>query len=228
MTGSAAAVKGKSVDDELQRRLMVALERPHRLGMIGGDLADHLAHAAGFASVLEEFVDERRSTTPLIAGDLGTGGGVPGVVLAALHPAWRWTLIDVRSSRAAEVDAVVRRLGLQDSCRVEAKAAQEMGRDATWRESFDVLVARAFGAPPLLAECAAGLLRPGGVLVVSEPPNTAVEERWPVEGLTALGLGAAELCMSGGAQYAVIAKQAPTPDRFPRLPARERPWPKAT
>jgi len=37
---------------ELQDRLLTALERPHRLGMIGGELWDQLAHCASFSRVL--------------------------------------------------------------------------------------------------------------------------------------------------------------------------------
>lgn len=226
------------MDEELQRRLMAALERPHRLGMIGGDLTDHVAHATGFSAVLAELdLDEglehtQAVTTPIQAGDLGTGGGIPGVVLAALWPTWDWTLIDVRSARVQEVVATVQRLGLGASCEVVAAAAQELGQDTSWRESFDVLVARAFGPPALLAECAAGLLRTGGSLIVSEPPEQAgpeAETRWPVAELAALGFAPAQPAQSQGSQFMVLHKAKGTIDRFPRLPPRgDRGWPKVT
>ena len=38
--------------------------------------------------------------------------------------------------------------------------------------TFDMVVARSFGPPPVLAECAAPLLKVGGWLLVSEPPST--------------------------------------------------------
>lgn len=212
------------MDTELQRRLVAALERPHRLGMIGGDLADHVAHAASFGSVLTALgVDE----AGISAVDLGTGGGIPGVVLGALWPQWRWTLVDVRAARAQEVEATVVRLGLEATCEVVVSAAQELGRSAAWRSAFGVAVARAFGPPALLAECAAGLLAIDGVLVVSEPPDAAVDERWPTDGLSSLGFDPAEIHVVDGNHFAVITKVSETPERFPRTPPRsDRGWPK--
>ena len=66
-------------------------------------------------------------------------------------------------------------------------AAEDAGRDAEWRGGFDLVTARSFGAPAVVAECGAPFLRVGGRLVVSEPPSDG-PTRWPVEGLAAVGL----------------------------------------
>jgi len=219
------------MDEELQRRILAALERPHRLGMIGGDLADHVAHATYYAELFAPALGLSDSTSSVRAADLGTGGGIPGVVLAALRPDWHWTLIDVRSARADEVRAAVARLGLEDCCEVLAEAAQELGRGAPLRATFDLAVARAFGPPSVLAECAAGLLRVGGALIVSEPPESHEAEgddgRWPPAPLEVLGFAEVEQAVVAETRFAVLRKVAETPERFPRTPPRnDRGWPK--
>mgnify|MGYP001337996822 CR=1 FL=1 len=59
--------------------------------------------------------------------------------------------------------------------------AHYLGHDDVYRESFDVVVARAFGPPSITAECAAGLVAPGGLSIVSEPPVDPGEEARLVE-----------------------------------------------
>jgi len=162
---------------ELQRDLMAALERPHRLGTIGGDLEEQLAHCASFSSVLEQV----RPPATHRGIDLGTGGGLPGVALAALHPDMQWTLVDMRSARADEVERTILRLNLDDRVEVVATEAQRLGQHDQHREQYDVAAARAFGPSSITAECAAGVVRVGGVFLVSEPPTRSDEERWDGE-----------------------------------------------
>ena len=208
------------MNPDLQRDLLAALERPHRLGTIGGDLEEQLAHCASFSSVLTEIAERR---TILRCCDLGTGGGLPGVVLAALWPDTQWTLVDMRTARADEVERTILRLGLQHRVDVQGIEAQYLGHDDVYRESFDVVVARAFGPSSLTAECAAGLVRVGGVFIVSEPPVDGGEEaRWDSSGLQSLGFGAARSVERDATRFAVFEKIAMTPPKAPRLPPRPR------
>ena len=68
---------------EKRDALLAILAESKSLGFLGpGDPADHLSHALGFAEVALA----RLSTPPGDFADLGTGGGVPGLVLAAHWP----------------------------------------------------------------------------------------------------------------------------------------------
>jgi 16S rRNA (guanine527-N7)-methyltransferase len=211
----------------LQRSLMAALERPHRLGTIGGDLEEQLAHCASFSSVLAEVMAGREIYRGV---DLGTGGGLPGVALAAYWPATRWTLVDMRTARADEVERTVLRLGFGDRVEVRGIEAQHLAHDVEYRETFDVAVARSFGPPSLTAECAAGFVRVGGLFLISEPPDAEcfdeqVGTRWDRGGLTALGFSAPDHVTNAGSRFAVFEKQTPAPDVVPRRPPRgNRGW----
>ena len=209
---------------DLQRDLLAALERPHRLGTIGGNLEEQLAHCASFSSVLEEVLGDR---TPRRGCDLGTGGGLPGVALAAAWPMMEWTLVDMRTARADEVERVVLHLGLHERTEVRGLEAQYLGYEVEYRELFDVVVARAFGPSSLTAECAAGLVSLDGVFIVSEPPTAPEgdEGRWSSESLAILGFSPASFVEANGARFAVFNKVAPTPGNVPRLPPRpNRGW----
>ena len=199
------------MNHELQDRLRAALERPHRLGMIGGELEDQLAHCASFSRVLGQVVVPEPQEQ---AVDLGTGGGLPGVALAASYPQLMWTLVEIRTSRATEVERALARGAITNAV-VRTDPAQDLGHVEGMREQARIVVARAFGPSSMTAECAAGLVRVGGVLVVSEPPDAA-DDRWPVEALAALGWSAPLFAEDDGHRFAILTKQSPLPEHLPR------------
>lgn len=182
--------------------LVAALEESRRLGFLGpGPVGPHLVHALGFARAWG-----RRS--PAAALDLGSGGGVPGLVLAAWWPGTRWVLLDAMARRTAFLDRVGPGIGNVTVVRERAEVYA-----ASHRATVELVTARSFGPPAVTAECAAPLLRPGGLLVVSEPPDE--EARWPVEPLAALGLRPLRI-VAASARYRVLVQAEPCPQRFPR------------
>jgi 16S rRNA (guanine527-N7)-methyltransferase len=161
--------------------LLAALDDGRRRGFLGADQEPMTVarHAAGFAPALG---DAERIV------DLGSGGGVPGLVLAVVLPAARLALVDSSVSRTDWLHRLVRRLGLDERVRVVTARAEVFGHDREWRETQDAVVARSFAPPLVAAECATALLRLGGRLVVSEPPAGGRGERWPEGELAELGL----------------------------------------
>ena len=144
-------------------RLAAVLEESRRRGFLGpASINDQITHSMAFAAAVR---------APDAALDLGAGGGLPGLVLARLVWAGcRWTLLDARAKRCKFLTWAVGELDLADRVEVLETRAEAAGRDPAFRHRFDLVVARSFGVPAVVAECAAPLLTEGGQLVVSEPP----------------------------------------------------------
>jgi len=184
--------------------VLAVLEQSASLGFLGpGPVADAVEHAAGFAGVLPD------DCASLL--DLGSGGGVPGLVLAGMFPEASVVLLDASLTRTDFLRRAVGHLGWQDRVRIVTGRAELLGRSAEWRGSQEAVVSRGFGPPALTAECAAPFLRRGGRLVVSEPPAPG-EDRWPEDGLRALGLVPGPSVPG----YAAFNQAHPCPPRFPR------------
>ena len=121
--------------------------------------------------------------------DLGSGAGVPGLVLAAALPEAEVALVESVRRKAEWIAATATACGLSNARAVWARAEE-------WREgrgACDVVTARALAALPVLCEYAAPLLRPGGVLVCWKG---AVEEAEAADGRAAarvLGLSEPEV-----------------------------------
>lgn len=132
----------------------------------------------------QQYVDK----VPASAGtlcDLGSGGGLPGLVIAVRCPHLHITLVERRATRADLLRRAVRSLALDDRVEVVADDVQQVAQRSPG--SFDVVTARSFAAPPITAKWAGRLLRPGGLLIVSEPPEDD-PARWTATVLDAAGL----------------------------------------
>jgi 16S rRNA (guanine527-N7)-methyltransferase len=151
--------------------------------------------------------------------DLGSGGGLPGLVVATDWPEAAVALLEANGRRDAFLRRAVERLGLETRVSVLEERAEVCGREPRSRAGFDGVLARSFGRPAVLAECAAPLLKVGGWLLVSEPPPSEDEDRqgprWPTEPLHQLGLEPGEV-IHEGFEYRTLRQREPCPDRFPR------------
>ncbi len=221
MGGGGPAGAGAEVE-----RLLVVLEGAREKGFLGpGDPLSHLRHAEGLARIIEAALGS--GDGPGEFCDLGSGGGVPGLVMLCRWPGARCTLIEVGRRRCEALREALEVLGLCDRADVVEGRAEDVAREPDRREAFPVVVARSFGRPAVTAEVAAGLVAPGGVLVVSEPPDGGEAGRWPPSGLAMLGFGPARIAAAGGATAAVVEKQRCTDDRWPRrvgVPAKRPLW----
>jgi 16S rRNA (guanine527-N7)-methyltransferase len=198
------ALHGESSD----AALLAVLAESQQLGFLGpGPVAAHVTHASGFVSVV-------RTADEVL--DLGSGGGLPGLVLARAFPDTRWVLLDAMERRCRFLERAVQQLGLDGRVEVECGRAEVLARREDLRGRFPLVVTRSFGAPAVTAECAAGFLRPsGGRLVVSEPPDSAAD-RWPAEGLARLSLRAVERVAGPGWTVQVLELHGELEERYPR------------
>lgn len=145
--------------------LSEALGESQRLGLLGNRPIDEVIdHARSFVVALEGV-----SGTVL---DLGSGGGVPGLVIAHDRPDLSVTLLDRRMKRTDLLQRMTRALGWADRVSVLAADAERVAVEVP----FDAVVARGFGPPASTLRAAVRFVAPGGLIVVSEPPSG---DRWP-------------------------------------------------
>ncbi|GAA2032058.1 16S rRNA (guanine(527)-N(7))-methyltransferase RsmG [Agromyces tropicus] len=152
---AAATVFGSQLD--LARRFTENLARHgEELGLIGPlELprlwSRHVVNSGLVAPLLR----------PGRVGDVGSGAGLPGIVLAIARPDVHLTLIEPMERRVAWLERQVDELELQnvDVVRARAEEAKLKGR-------LDQVSARAVSALRTLIPITAPLLRPGGELVL--------------------------------------------------------------
>lgn len=184
--------------------LVAVLEESQRRGFLGPrDLLPHIEHARHFGDHLD---------TGSRVLDLGSGGGLPGLVLAVHRPDLVLTLLDAREIRVAFLLWAVEQLGVR--AEVVSGRAEELAHRPDLRGAFDSVVVRSFGPPAVTAECAVGFVVDGGTIVVSEPPESTAD-RWPAAGLAQLGL-VVEQRLTEPTRRIVLRRNAPLADSYPR------------
>jgi 16S rRNA (guanine527-N7)-methyltransferase len=144
--------------------------------------------------------------------DVGSGAGLPGVVVAIVRPDLRVALLESDARKQAFLTHVAGLLALRGVSVVAARA-EVAGHQSGLRESFDAALSRAAAPPPTLCELALPLLRVGGRLCALVADTRAAAAASEV---------AARLCGGDRPRAAdgvlVIDKIAPTPPAYPRRP----------
>jgi 16S rRNA (guanine527-N7)-methyltransferase len=143
--------------------------------------------------------------------DVGSGGGAPGIPLAAALPDREVTLLE---SERRKVEFLRGWRSELPNLRVVWGRAEDQETDR-----FGVAVAKALAAPPVAAEWCLPLVRPGGAAVLWVGPTAEVDR------VAAVAQRLAAAPPEERAGMLVIRKLGPTPYGFPRRPgmARKRP-----
>jgi len=162
-------------------------------------------------------VEESLAALPVLAEfpgpvvDVGSGGGAPGLPLAAALPDREVTLLD---SQRRKCDFLVRAAAPFPNVRVVCGRAEEQQTDA-----YGVAVAKALARPPVALEWCLPLVAPGGVAVLYVGPSADLGT------LARIAPKLAGELAESPPGLAVLRKAGPTPAGFPRRPglARKRP-----
>ena len=157
-------------------------------GLIGPREAERLwdRHLLNCA-VVAELLPERGSLV-----DIGSGAGLPGVVLAMLRPSLEVTLLEPLLRRSAFLEECVAELGLANATVLRARAEEKAARIGA-----DIATARAVAPLDRLAGWAAPLLRPGGQLLAIKGQSAADELAAARPVLSRLGIRSAEVLQAG-------------------------------
>ena len=152
--------------------------------------------------------------------DVGSGGGLPGLPLKIVRPDLDVTLVEADGRKAAFLVRACAELGLS-GVEVIDRRAEDVGRDERYREHFDVAVARAVAALPVLAELCLPLVRVGGRLLAQKTEGEEAADAARASELLGGGppnVVAAPSAVRRTGTIVVIEKIRPTPANYPRRP----------
>ena len=162
--------------------------------------------------------------------DLGSGAGLPGLVLAAALPDARIDLIESIERKCTFLRDAIERMELANATVVCRRSEEWAGGEG--REAYDVVVARSVGRLAALAELASPLLREGGELVAWKGKRSTQEEAEAARAADRLAMEPIEIRSvqpypaSRDRHIHLLRKNGPTPNGLPRRPgmATKRPF----
>lgn len=163
-----------------------------------------------------------QAQAPLRCIDVGTGGGFPGLAVAIALPQAQLTLVDSVGRKTQAVQAMAAALGLADRVQLRCERVELTGRHGQCRGQFDLAMARAVAAAPVVAEYLVPLLKPGGQALLYRGQWTSADQS-DLE--RALQLLRAEILRSeqrelpagrGQRTALFVAANAPCPKGYPR------------
>ncbi|KAL5544364.1 hypothetical protein UlMin_008148 [Ulmus minor] len=163
------------------------------------------------------------SCDKLNLADVGSGAGLPGLILAIACPGWEVTLMESMNKRCVFLEHVVGHIGLSN-VRVVRGRAENLGQDPCFREKFDVAVARAVAEMRILAEYCLPLVRVGGLFVAAKGHDPQAEVSNAERAIETMGASVLQLCSvesqsPHGQRTAIVCfKARPTPRKYPRDP----------
>ncbi|MBU1261939.1 16S rRNA (guanine(527)-N(7))-methyltransferase RsmG [bacterium] len=149
--------------------------------------------------------------------DIGTGAGLPGIVLAISCESLKVSLLEARAKKVAFLEKVREKLFLSNISILMGRA-EDYGRKEGFRESFDYGVVRALGSLSLSFELGLSFIKIGGELIVMK--GREIEK---VGALSILGGKIAEIkeislpFISGDRRHLVVVRKiAPMGQKYPR------------
>jgi 16S rRNA (guanine527-N7)-methyltransferase len=163
--------------------------------------------------------------------DLGSGGGYPGLPIAAALPAARVVLLEPVAKKAAFLSVVATATGLDGTVEAAAVRAETLARDRRHRGRWPAVTARAVASLADLVELAFPLLAPTGALVAWKRGDLGDELAAAERAIAALGGGSldvrrVEVAGLTGHRLVVATTHDGAPSDYPRDPAtrKRRPW----
>lgn len=154
--------------------------------------------------------------------DVGSGGGLPGLVLAIVRPDLSFTLVDATGKKVRHLSQCAQALGLTHvqalQGRAEELAGFHRGAAGPMREAFDAAVARALAPLPVLLELVIPFVRPGGrfLAIKGERADEELAQAGKAMRLLHVELTARQRVQTG--TILQLRKTAHTPRKYPRRP----------
>jgi 16S rRNA (guanine527-N7)-methyltransferase len=162
-------------------------------------------------------------TRPLSIIDIGTGAGLPGLPLKIILPHARLVLLEATAKKCQFLRHLTDKLGLPDTEIVNARA-EDAARDPSYREKFDLVLARAVASLPVLLELALPFCAGGGLFIAQKKGDVERETGRSQKAIDILGGRLQEIKpvrlkgLDDNRVLVVIEKVSPSPPGYPRRP----------
>lgn len=125
--------------------------------------------------LLSRHIFDSLAARPYIAGerfmDVGTGAGLPGLLLAVTMPAGEWTLLDANGKKARFCEQAVMELGLKNVTVIQQRIENHQPHDG-----YDTIISRAWGQAAEFVQATRHLLSDGGRIVAMKGRMDAGEQ----------------------------------------------------
>ena len=102
--------------------------------------------------------------------DLGTGGGLPGIVIAIHHPETNLMLIDSIQKKVNVVNDIIKKIGLTNAKTICTRT-EELAKIAEHKNKYDYVVARSVAVLQDLCKWSKDLIKPQGKLITIKGGN---------------------------------------------------------
>ncbi len=177
--------------------------------------------------IIKHFVDSLLGVDNITGNkliDIGSGGGFPAIPIKIFKPDTVLTMLDSTGKKCEFLNAVCSELDLKNAGAICARA-EELAKDFSYRENYDVCTARAVARLNTLCEYCMPFVKVGGYFVAYK--GDAEEEL--IEAKNAIKVLGGELIkvdtfeLEGAKrQIIVIKKIKNTPEKYPRGNGKER------
>jgi 16S rRNA (guanine527-N7)-methyltransferase len=160
---------------------------------------------------------------PLNVCDVGAGAGFPSIPIKIAFPEIHITIVDSLNKRIGFLEHLAKALELED-VRFIHDRAETFGQNKEYRESFDLVTARAVARLSVLSELCLPLAKTGGMFVAMKGASAKEELDAGKKAITVLG---GKLVDShtftlpeeeSERNILIIKKEKSTPKKYPRKP----------
>ena len=142
--------------------LLARWSATHNLTAVRDMSQMRVQHLSDCLAVIPSLRRRFHPESPIHVLDVGSGGGLPGVVLSILHPAWRIDCIDSVAKKAAFIRQVAGQLQLPRLSAIHGRVERVERRQPP---TYDLIISRAFSDLRQFVALTRGLLKPDGFLV---------------------------------------------------------------
>ncbi|MFW6268533.1 MAG: 16S rRNA (guanine(527)-N(7))-methyltransferase RsmG [Bacillota bacterium] len=156
--------------------------------------------------------------------DVGSGAGLPGLILKIYRPKLKSVLIDSTLKKVRFMIKTADKLSLNDNLEILHERAEKLAHQNGYREKYDLATARAVAPLKILIEYTIPFVKKNGLVILYKGPDWKNEKKESLNALKKLRTEVnfvSDVNIPGlqGERYLVVLKKnESTPENFPRRP----------